>query len=83
MELQTSELLGSSRPDEPSSLTYTTHELEVLVKEWHMCTDSRWSNADLHEFLGWTWHEYAYWAESGEQPLKERPSHVAYYLSGH
>lgn len=62
---------------------YTTDEIESLVKEWHQCTDSRWSEASLHEFLGWSWDEYKHWAETGEQPDRStRPQHVAYYLSG-
>ena len=39
-------------------------ELNDKIDAWH---DSDFEHA-LHEYLGWTWEQYAHWVETDEQP---------------
>lgn len=38
--------------------------IDTAIDEWH-----EWDNSgmELHEYLGWTWEEYAAWVEGREQ----------------
>jgi len=40
-------------------------ELYEQIESWHKGAGA---DQNLHEFLGWTWDEYARWVETGEQP---------------
>ncbi len=44
---------------------FTDEEADWLVEEWH--SDSS-LGCGLHEYLGWTWEEYAKYVENGELP---------------
>lgn len=48
----------------------TDEEIDDLIKAWHF--DNAGPGLELHEFLGWTWEQYAYWAVSGVKP-QEKP----------
>ncbi len=39
--------------------------VEAMIDEWHK---DPLLDLELHEFLGWSWQEYATWAETGETP---------------
>lgn len=41
--------------------------LEDLIDQWH---HGAGGSQELHEFLGWTWREYAHWAETCQMPQR-------------
>lgn len=51
---------------EEGSRGYSRDELDDKIHEWHSSGPEE--TRDLHEYLGWSWDEYATWIESGIQP---------------
>lgn len=46
----------------------THDDIDDLIDDWHTGADAR----ELHEFLGWTWAEYAAFVERNEIPERCR-----------
>ncbi len=44
------------------------HEIDDAIDLWH---DGGGKGLALHEFLGWTWEQYAAYVERGEIPTPE------------
>lgn len=47
----------------------TEEEVDNAIDEWH---NNDKLDCALHEYLGWTWNEYAYWVETCELPQKDK-----------
>lgn len=47
----------------------TETELDDLVDYWHTHKELK---MPLHEYLGWTWHEYALWVHTSEMPKSKQ-----------
>ena len=43
----------------------TDEEIDNLIDEWH---NDQETTLSLHEYLGWTWEQYARYVESGTIP---------------
>lgn len=43
----------------------TSEELNDLIDAWHDRPDT---GQELHEYLGWTWEQYATWVETDTMP---------------
>lgn len=42
----------------------TSEEVEDMVDAWHRDPTTK----AIHEFLGWTWEQYARWVETNQVP---------------
>lgn len=41
-------------------------EIDKQIEDWHF--NGAGEGQDLHEYLGWTWEQYAHWAVTGVIP---------------
>lgn len=43
-----------------------TQLADQLVDRWHSIDRECWDPGPIHEWMGWTWEQYAAWVESGQ-----------------
>lgn len=53
----------------------TDEEVDQAVEEWH---ERGFLTCKLHEYLGWTWAEYAHWVETCELPKSDKYKDESY-----
>lgn len=61
-------LLGELPPPNHVEIPILTTPDDV-VSEWHLREEPASGGRKLHDFLGWTWDEYARWVETTEAPV--------------
>lgn len=47
----------------------TDEEVDDAIDAWH---DGAGPGQSLHEYLGWTWEQYAHWVQTNEIPTPNR-----------